>query len=381
MAPPYDDLMVMTTAAYTSTFVLVLVWTAWSIRKHGWCRRSLRRFSYLLFLLLLAVRIGWCAIVLTTLSSEPDVSARFALRTPFALAFDYAAFVIHFLAFSMLVCGWADSTYMMMSGRSLQPTAMRSPTIFHRIGPPFAVVNFLNAAAAALTLAPAFVWPTTLGGDPSAIGGGAGDAESSMWTGMWNGAAEAVVGFSLWMGAVSRGGFALLLAVASAAAGIDVSCKIRNIAAFDPNLQSYAHEKVLKVLLAAVTFTSCGLARSYVMLHDAVQPEQPPLSAVDYLVAGVVAPDLLPTLAALLVLRKRPLCGAAGWSEDAESGLGPSCCGLGGGELGVRDLRGAWCRCCCCCGGCCVRDDSGRYVVSGVDPTPLVPGRRGRMKA
>ena len=113
---------------YFATFALVLVWTGWSIRKHGWCRRSLRRFSYLLFLLLLAVRLAWCAVLLAYLHERP-VDEMHALRSTPAVVLDHAAFLVHFLAFSMLVCGWADSTYMMMSGRSL---VRRSALAAHR---------------------------------------------------------------------------------------------------------------------------------------------------------------------------------------------------------------------------------------------------------
>ena len=218
------------------TFVLVLVWTAWSIRCYDGASEPppLRTCLPLLpWLCYWMVRDR-----ADDAEPEPDVSARFALRTLLALALDYAAFVIHFLAFSMLAAaGRLDMMMFAVIAADRDALADDLPLI----GPLLAVVNF-NAAAAALTLAPAFVWPTTLGGDPSAIGGGAGDAESSM-----DRHVERRRGgggrLSLWMGAVSRGGFALLLAVASAAAGIDVSCKIRNIAAFDPNLQSYAHQK------------------------------------------------------------------------------------------------------------------------------------------
>ena len=67
-------LLAVTLAAifYGSTFALVLAWTGWSISKHGWCRRSLRRFSYLLFLLLLAVRLAWCGVLYAHLLVRPS---------------------------------------------------------------------------------------------------------------------------------------------------------------------------------------------------------------------------------------------------------------------------------------------------------------------
>ena len=70
------------------------------------------------------------------LAERPNLQMH-ALRSTTAVALDHAAFILHFLAFSMLVCGWADSTMMMMSGRSLQPTAVGRPTIFYHIGGAF----------------------------------------------------------------------------------------------------------------------------------------------------------------------------------------------------------------------------------------------------
>ena len=87
---------------YTGAFALVSVWTGWSIRKHGWCRRSLRRCSYFLFLLLLAVRLAWCAVVLAHLH-EHAYAQMHAMRSTAAVVLDHAAFLVHFLVFSMCV--------------------------------------------------------------------------------------------------------------------------------------------------------------------------------------------------------------------------------------------------------------------------------------
>jgi hypothetical protein len=141
-------------------------------------------------------------------------------------------------------------------------------------------------------------------------------------------------------------GFCLLLALASTVAGLAVSCKIRNIADVEPSLRSYAHEKMVKVALAAAVFSACSLCRAYVMLREALDAfgaELPPLS---YVTLGVLVPELLPTIAALIVLRRRPIgcCGL-------------SCCG----EDGVLA------RLVCCW--------SDRHVA-GVDMTPLRDGER-----
>jgi hypothetical protein len=92
-----DTLLCAVVAAslcYASGFVMVFIWTAWSINKHGWCRRSLRRFSYLLFLLMFAVRLVWCAVLLSFLCDKP-LTGQAAVHSTFAVAFDHAAFVVH----------------------------------------------------------------------------------------------------------------------------------------------------------------------------------------------------------------------------------------------------------------------------------------------
>ena len=79
---------------YASMLALVLVWTGWSVKKHGWCRRSLRRFSYLIFLMLLAVRLAWCGVLFAYLAERPNLQMH-ALRSTTAVALDHAAFILH----------------------------------------------------------------------------------------------------------------------------------------------------------------------------------------------------------------------------------------------------------------------------------------------
>jgi hypothetical protein len=242
----------------------------------------------------------------------------------------------------MLVCGWADSTMMMMSGgQSLQPTAVRSATIFHHIGPPFFLVNALNAIVALGTLLPLLLCPPSA---PMALvqavtgGGGGGDLSDG---GDGGDEEEWLVHFSLWLSDVSGGCFSVLLAASSIIAGTLVSYKIRNIAEVEPALRSFAHEKMLKVILAAFVFSSCTLARAYVLLRNELQPGAPPLTPLGYLGLGVVLPEILPTLAALLVLRRRPIAGCAKCTDEDRHA--------------------------CCC-GCCW---PGRKI-GGVDPRPLI---------
>ena len=209
-------------AFYAAAFALVLLWTAWSVRKHGCWKRSLRRFSYLLFLLLLATRLAWFGVLWAYLADHPLAPALHALRSTPAIALDHLAFLVHFLAFSMLVCGWADSTYMMMSGRSLQPTAVRSPTIFYHIGGAFVAVNLLNALVAVGTLAPLLLERGGGGGGDSGdadAGGGTAEAApggSGYFVGDSSGS---LASFALWMGSLSAGCFSLLLAASSTVAG------------------------------------------------------------------------------------------------------------------------------------------------------------------
>lgn len=116
-------------------------------------------------------------------------------------------------------------------------------------------------------------------------------------------------------------------------------------------------------------------------------PDMLPLPPVGYLALGVVVPELLPTIAALVVLRRRPIA-CARWFEEGQrlSGLG-GCCGccvgvaLAAWEEAARALpmatsamagmlpcgkqgRGegalSWCRAC-----------FGARHVEGVDRTPL----------
>ena len=220
---------------YASMLALVLVWTGWSVKKHGWCRRSLRRFSYLIFLMLLAVRLAWCGVLFAYLAERPNLQMH-ALRSTTAVALDHAAFILHFLAFSMLVCGWADSTMMMMSGRSLQPAVQRSPTIFYHIGGAFIAVNVLNALVAGGTLLPLFLvergddplrphagmMPTATPPEIRLAPGGSGYfGDNRQWSN------EPIVGFALWMSSLSAGLFSLLLALSSTVAGAArVSCSL-----------------------------------------------------------------------------------------------------------------------------------------------------------
>lgn len=126
------------------TLSVVIAWTGWSVRKHGWRKRSLRRYSYLLFAVLLSTRLVWClaCLLLQATSSVIDLPpgetdapdqpsqqpaamsyGQGVLRFPVVVVLGRICFCAHFCVFSMLVCGWADSTWMMMSGRRADPAS------------------------------------------------------------------------------------------------------------------------------------------------------------------------------------------------------------------------------------------------------------------
>ncbi len=351
-SPALAGCVALAAVIYAAALGLVLLWAGWSVRKHGWARRSLRRFSYLLFILLLATRLAWCILLLARLHADPD-SGEAAVHSAAAVTLSHLAFCLHFLAFSMLVCGWADSTYMMMAGRSLQPTAARSPTIFYHLGTPFLAVNLLNAAFSVGTVLPLLwlEWCESLAG-PTPSG------------------AHQLSRDALWVGRLARGGFSLLLAVSSTAAGLAVSFKIRDIADVEPALRSYAHAKMVKVALAAAVFCICSLIRAWVALRETAEAHERPLSPLQSFGYGVAIPELLPTFAALVVLRRRscdPTGGCApgwcdGWCERWREGCGPPC-RPGWGRGWERAWFSAWV--------CLQRCFGVRPVVEGVDTRPL----------
>jgi len=142
---------------------------------------------------------------------------------------------------------------------------------------------------------------------------------------MEDGVGDELVALALYVSALSRGAFSLLLAVSATAAGALVSWKIRTIVVaedVEPSLRRFGYEKMAKVALAAFVFSTCSLCRAYVLLRESLFPGSAPLSPMSLLGLGVVLPEMLPTLAALLVLRRRPIACAC-WQEE-----GGALCGL-----------------------------------------------------
>ena len=131
----------------------------------------------------------------------------------------------------------------------------------------------------------------------------------------------------------------LALSVCCNSTGALVSCKIRNIADVEPALRSYAHQKMIKVALAACVFSTCSLSRAYVLLREALMPGAPALYPLTYLTFAVEVPELLPTLAALLVLRRRPISYSSCCSPWSATGVWSQMTNWLAG-LGRREVEG-----------------------------------------
>ena len=233
----FKELVALTLVVCTVMLTVNLSWLGWSVRKHGWRKRSLRRYSYILFAIVLGARLFWSIAVLVELGQpsgvEVDEQASWAdqraLQSPTVLAIGRVAFCAHFLVFSMLVCGWADSTWMMMSGLSLQPLALKASTIFYHLGRPFAAINAANCLVSLGALVP-----------PAFCPAGRGTAEAAAAS------CRLLARQCERLGVGAMAGFSLVLAVASAVAGTAISCKIRDIAEGEPSLRPFAYAKLLK---------------------------------------------------------------------------------------------------------------------------------------
>lgn len=270
--PPTDaSALLWVTALYAATLVLTLAWVWRSCTKHGLRKRSLRRYSYYVFVAFLASRVGWCAFRITDQPVHAELCDRLAL-------------CLNFLVLSLLVCGWADSTTMMSSARSLQPVAIRPSDLFYNFGPAFIVVNLCQAGLSLGLLLPLAWCPL-----PRAVS-------------------------TLRAGDAATGSFLLLLAVSSLAAGLAVSWKISHVASVEPALRSFAQEKMRKVSLTAAVFFTCSLAHALLLAHALVEPRL--VRPAQSLGAGVVLTELLPVLTALLALRRAPVSSCCGPRTD-----------------------------------------------------------------
>jgi len=175
---------------------------------------------------------------------------------------------------------------MMMSGRAAQPLALRASTIFYYLGTPFVVVNTICVLVSIGTLVPPLLCRD-------------GSPECAQLANTWN-----------WWGVAAMASFSLVLALAAVGAGTAVSCKIRDIASVEPALRPFAYAKLVKVALAAIVFWSCLLARACVLGWLLVGR---PVGLGVFFACAILLPELLPTTAALLVLRRRACPPTTDW--------------------------------------------------------------------
>jgi len=210
---------------------------------------------------------------------------------------------------------------MMSGGRTapLNPVRVEKAALFYNWSPFFAL-NTLNVIGSAVTLL--LLWPAA---QAAAAGG---EKLSALTT------AAVRVGTrvtAVFVGALGAG---------SLVAGVAVGCKIshvaRDAADLDATLRGAARAKLRKIAIAAAAFSGAAGCRAAVLYRATLAGAPPPRPAV-FVGLGLALPELLPTLVALLVLRRRPLADCCG-----------GCCGLG-------RRRAA---------------PFGR-ALAGVDPTPL----------
>ena len=120
--------MLLALPAYVGTLCVVCGFAAHSVRRHGWRRRTLRRYSYVLFLSFTLCRALGCALsLLQPAPSDAWQAARPLVVPPWPLVIDRLAFCSYFGGFSLLVCGWADSACAAACPRHAPARAARRP--------------------------------------------------------------------------------------------------------------------------------------------------------------------------------------------------------------------------------------------------------------
>ena len=213
----------------------------------------------------------------------------------------------------------AGRLVMMSGGRTapLNPVRVEKAALFYNWSPFFAL-NTLNVIGSAVTLL--LLWPAA---QAAAAGG---EQLSALTT------AAVRVGTrvtAVFVGALGAG---------SLVAGVAVGCKIshvaRDAADLDATLRGAARAKLRKIAIAAAAFSGAAGCRAAVLYRATLAGTPPPRPAV-FVGLGLALPELLPTLVALLVLRRRPLAD--------------------------------------CCGGICGKRRAAPFgrALAGVDPTPL----------
>mmetsp|Transcript_10120 Transcript_10120/g.24374 ORF Transcript_10120/g.24374 Transcript_10120/m.24374 type:complete len:332 (-) Transcript_10120:375-1370(-) len=271
---PADAVIWSGVAAHALALGVSVAWTAWSIRRHGWRKRSTRRYSYYLYILLHSVRLWWLAALAR--SHVGGTLDETELLSPATAALNRLALCLGHTAFSMIAFSWANVT-----GPRLLPLSARH--VFVGLN----AVNWLTQAALFAALCAL-----------------AREGPSARLTLLVRLDAAAIVGFSA------------LLACASAAFGLLLSSRFVQLAAAaaDPTLGTYISVKFNKVNIAWHTFCACFVLRAVFLSASLPGIGPRDVGRWHYFWLGYYLPDVLPTLVALAVLRKRtlplPCCGS-----------------------------------------------------------------------
>jgi hypothetical protein len=73
---------------------------------------------------------------------------------PVTRLFDCLAYCLHFAVLSLLVCGWAESRYMMSETRSTQPVSMQPSGLLYQYKPTYIAANATFALLMGVGLLP-----------------------------------------------------------------------------------------------------------------------------------------------------------------------------------------------------------------------------------
>lgn len=95
-------------AVYSVALSVSVLWAAWSIVRHGWRKRSTRRYTYYFYIALHAVRLWWlAALARSGVDGTLDESE---LLSPTVAVLNRLALCLGYNAISMVVFGWANVT-------------------------------------------------------------------------------------------------------------------------------------------------------------------------------------------------------------------------------------------------------------------------------
>jgi hypothetical protein len=281
--------------AHGLTLAFTVGWTAWSIRRHGWRKRSTRRYSYYFYISLHLCRLVWL-VALARTDVASGLLDESELQAPLVGALNRVALCLCHNAFSMVVFGWAN-----VSTSAYNPylPALSARRLF-------LALNLCNWLAQAALFAPAAALCALGRGGMGGGGGGMGDDGMGGMTGNGDGWLAGMGGgrasaFESARDAIATGAnrtapalpplataahslathppldsgslvrvllrvdvallvaFAALLALASAAFGLLLSSKFVHLAAAaaDPTLGTFVSVKFNKINIAWHAFCGC----------------------------------------------------------------------------------------------------------------------------